>query len=167
MTISISRLTIPTYARGLRVLANYLDKAAAHAQANGLDPATLVAARLAPDMLPLSGQIQRASDTSKNAIARLLGSESPRMEDNETTLDELKARVERTIAYIESADPAQLDAAAAREVTLTFGEFSKTFDGVGYVVDFALPNFEFHVATAHAILRNQGLAIGKLDYLGA
>ena len=167
MTISISRLTIPTYARGLRVLANYLDKATAHAQANGLDPATLVAARLAPDMLPLSGQIQRASDTSKNAIARLLGSESPRMEDNETTLEELKARVERTIAYIESADPAQLDAAAAREVTLTFGEFSKTFDGVGYVVDFALPNFEFHVTTAHAILRNQGLAIGKLDFLGA
>jgi uncharacterized protein len=167
MTASISRLTVPTYLRGLRVLAHYLDKAAAHARENGLDPATLVDARLAPDMSPLSGQIQRASDTSKNAIARLLGSESPRMEDNETTLDELKARVQRTIDYIEGADTAALDAAEEREITLKFGEFSRTFDGLGYVLDFALPNFQFHVATTHAILRNQGLAVGKLDFLGA
>lgn len=166
MSAPISRLAVPTYLRGLRVLALYLDKAAAHAQANGLDPATLVDARLAPDMLPLSGQIQRASDTSKNAIARLLGSESPRMEDNEATLDELKARVQRTIDYIESADTKALDAAEGREITLKFGEFSRSFDGLGYVLDFALPNFQFHVATAHAILRNQGLAVGKLDFLG-
>lgn len=166
MSASISRLTVPTYLRGLRVLAHYLDKAAAHARENGLDPAILVGARLAPDMLPLSGQIQRASDTSKNAIARLLGSESPRMEDNETTLDELKARVERTIAYVGSADAVQLDAAQGREITLKFGEFSRSFDGLGYVLDFALPNFHFHVATAHAILRSQGVAVGKLDYLG-
>ena len=167
MSASISRLTVPTYLRGLRVLAHYLDKAAAHAQANGLDPASLVGARLAPDMLPLSGQIQRASDTSKNAIARLLAGESPRMEDNETTLDELVARVERTIAYIESADAAQLDAAEGREITLTFGKVGRSFDGLGYVLDFALPNFQFHVAIAHAILRNQGVAVGKLDFLGA
>lgn len=167
MSASISRLTVPTYLRGLRVLAHYLDKAIAHAQANGLDPATLVEARLAPDMLPLSGQVQRASDTSKNAIARLLGTESPRMQDDEATLEQLKARVQRTIDYIESADRAALDGAEAREVTLTFGPSSHTFDGLGYVLDFALPNFHFHVATAHAILRNQGLAVGKLDFLGA
>ena len=166
MSASISRLTVPTYLRGLRVLANYLDKAAAHAQSNGLDPDSLVGARLAPDMLPLSGQIQRASDTSKNAIARLLGSESPRMEDNEATLDDLKARIQRTIAYVQSADAAQLDAAEAREITLTTGKLSRSFDGLGYVLDFALPNFQFHVATTHAILRNQGVAVGKLDYLG-
>jgi hypothetical protein len=166
MTASISRLVVPTYLRGLRVLAHYLDKAAAHAQANGIDPATLVDARLAPDMLPLSGQIQRASDTSKNGIARLLGSESPRMDDNEATLGELKTRVGRTIAWIESADAALLDAAEGREITLTFGQFSRTFGGLDYVLDFALPNFEFHVATTHAILRNQGVAVGKLDFLG-
>lgn len=167
MAASISRLTVPAYLRGLRVLAHYLDKAAAHAQANGLDTAGLVGARLAPDMLPLSGQIQRASDTSKNAIARLLGSEPPRMEDNEATLEELKARVARTIAYIESADPAALDAAEGREITLEAGDLTRRFDGLGYVLDFALPNFDFHVAMTHAILRNQGVAVGKLDYLGA
>lgn len=166
MTAPISRLVVPTYLRGLRVLTHYLDKAAAHAQASGIDPATLVNARLAPDMLPLSGQIQRASDTSKNGIARLLDSESPRMDDNEATLGELKARIERTIAWVESADTARLDAAEGREITLTFGQFSHTFDGLAYVLDFALPNFQFHVATAHAILRNQGVAIGKLDFLG-
>lgn len=166
MTASISRLTVPTYLRGLRVLAHYLDKAAAHAQANGTDPAEFVDARLAPDMLPLSGQIQRASDTAKNGIARLLGSESPRMEDNEATLADLKTRVERTIAYIESADATQLDAAERREITLTFGEFRRSFNGLDYVLDFALPNFQFHVVTTHAILRNRGVAVGKLDFLG-
>ena len=166
MGASISRLAVPTYLRGLRVLARYLEKAAAHARAHGLEPDTLAHARLAPDMLPLSGQIQRASDTSKNAIARLLGTEAPRMEDNESTLDELAARIGRTIAYIESADVAQLDAAEAREITLATGTLSRTFDGLGYMLDFALPNFQFHVATAHAILRNQGVAVGKLDYLG-
>ena len=141
MSASISRLTVPTYLRGLRVLAYYLDKAAAHAQANGLDPATLVDARLAPDMSPLSGQIQRASDTSKNAIARLIGGESPSMEDNEATLDELKARVMRTLAYIEAADPAALDAGEAREITLRAGgvtEIVRVIDVKSNAVDDAV-----------------------------
>lgn len=167
MPAPVSRLTVPAYLRGLRVLAHYLDKAAAHAQAHGLDPDSFVGARLAPDMLPLAGQVQRASDTSKNAIARLLGGESPRMEDNEATLEDLKERLARTIAYIEAADPATLDAAEGREITLKAGDLSRSFDGLGYVLDFALPNFDFHVAMTHAILRHQGVAVGKLDYLGA
>ena len=131
MSVSISRLTVPAYLRGLQVLSRYLDKAAAHA-----DAAALADVRLAPDMLPLAGQIQRASDTSKNAVARLLGTEAPRFEDNETTLAELKARVEKTIAFIAGADAAALDAGAAREITLAFGDFRKTFDGEDYVLSY-------------------------------
>lgn len=166
MPLSISRLTVPAYTRGLQVLSRYLDKAAEHASAGHADAAALVSARLAPDMLPLAGQVQRASDTSKNAIARLLGIDAPRFDDNETTLAELKTRVANTISFIAQADAAALDASAAREITLAFGDFRKTFDGEDYVLSFALPNFYFHVAMAHAILRHQGVAVGKLDYLG-
>lgn len=167
MSLSLHRLTVPAYLRGLRTLMRYLDHAQTHARASGRDPDTLVAARLAPDMLPLAGQIQRASDTSKNALARLLGVDPPRFADEETTLDELRERLARTIAYVESADAAAIDAGAAREITLTFGPLSHRFDGESYVLDFALPNFYFHLATAHAILRHLGVPIGKLDYLGA
>lgn len=167
MSLSLHRLTVPTYLRGLRTLSHYLDKAAEHARAQATDPDALAAARLAPDMLPLAGQVQRASDTSKNAIARLLGVDPPRFADEETTLDQLRERLARTIAYVESADAAAIDAGAGREITLTFGTLSRRFDGEGYVLDFALPNFYFHLATAHAILRHAGVPIGKLDYLGA
>lgn len=167
MTLSLHRLTVPAYLRGLRTLTRYLDHAATWARANDTDPDTLAAARLAPDMLPLAGQIQRASDTSKNAIARLLGVDPPRFADEETTLGELRERLARTITFVESADPAAIDAAAAREVTLTFGTLSRRFDGESYVLEFALPNFYFHLATTHAILRHAGVPIGKLDYLGA
>jgi len=167
MPLSLHTLTVPAYLRGLRTLTRYLDRATAHARENGNDPDALAAARLAPDMLPLAGQIQRASDTSKNAIARLLGVDPPRFADEETTLDQLRERLARTIAYVESADAAAIDAGAGREITLTFGTLSRRFDGEGYVLDFALPNFYFHLATAHAILRHAGVPIGKLDYLGA
>jgi len=167
MSLSMYRITVPAYVLGLKALAGYLAKASAYAHDNHLDPVELVGARLAPDMLTLAGQIQRASDTSKNAIARLLGSEAPRMEDNETTFDELASRVDRTRAFIEGADRATLDASADREVTLAFGDYRKTFTGEAYVLEFALPNFYFHVAMTHAILRNKGLPVGKLDYFGA
>lgn len=164
MTVSISRLTVPAYARGLRVLSRYLDKAIEFAAANPSAP-SLVDARLAPDMLTLAGQVQRASDTSKLAIARLLGTEAPKFEDDETTLEQLKGRVGKTIAYIEGADSAALDAGATREITLKFGPASHTFSGADFVTEFALPNFYFHLATAHGILRNAGIAVGKRDYL--
>lgn len=167
MSLTISRLTVPAYVRGLRVLSHYLDTALAAVAAGQATDHGLVRARLAPDMLPLAGQIQRASDTSKLAIARLLAADAPAFADDETSLDQLKQRIANTLAWIESADPATLDAAATREITLTFGPHRKTFTGEDFVTVFALPNFYFHVATAHAILRNAGLGIGKLDYLGA
>lgn len=167
MPLTISRLTVPAYVRGLHVLTRYLDKAlAAVADGHGSDEA-LVQARLAPDMLPLAGQIQRASDTSKLAIARLLGVDAPLFADDETSLAQLKERTAKTLAWIETADTAALDAAGTREITLTFGPHKRTLGGEEFVTTFALPNFYFHVATAHAILRNAGIAVGKLDYLGA
>lgn len=166
MPLTISGLTVPAYVRSLHVLTRYLDKAlAAVADGHSTDEA-LVQARLAPDMLPLSGQIQRASDTSKLAIARLLGVDAPPFADDETTLTQLKERIAKTLAWIESADTAALDAAATRQITLTFGPHKKTVSGEDMVTAFALPNFYFHVATAHAILRNAGIAVGKVDYLG-
>lgn len=167
MALSLHDLTVPTYLRGLRTLLHYLDRAAAHARETGSEPDAIAAARLAADMLPLSGQIQRASDTSKNAIARLLGVDAPRFPDEERTLDDLRERLAKTIAYVEAADAAQIDAGATRTITLTFGQLSRRFDGERFVLDFALPNFYFHLATAHAILRQAGVPIGKLDYLGA
>lgn len=167
MSLTIATLTVPAYVRGLRVLSHYLDKAAAFAADGRAAEDALVQGRLAPDMLPLSGQVQRASDTSKLAIARLLGVDAPSFADDETTLQALKARIEKTIAWIETADTAALDAADTREITLTFGPSKYSFGGEAFVTQFALPNFYFHVATAHAILRHAGVAIGKLDYLGA
>lgn len=167
MAIALDRILVPTYLRGLTVLSRYIDKAAAHVAANGLADEAIVQARLAPDMLTFAGQIQRASDTAKGGIARLLGIDAPRFEDNETTLAELKARIDRTRAFVASADRAGIAAAEDREITLKAGALERRFDGVGYVIDFAVPNFNFHVAIAHAILRHAGVAVGKLDYLGA
>ncbi len=167
MAIPLDRILVPTYLRGLTVLSRYVDKATAHVAANGLADDAIVQARLVADMLPFAGQIQRASDTAKGGIARLLGIDAPRFEDTETTLADLKARIEKTIAFVASADRAALAASETREITLTAGTLERRFDGVGYVIDFAVPNFDFHVAVAHAILRHAGVAVGKLDYLGA
>jgi hypothetical protein len=166
MSLSMYQISVPVFIRGLRVLATLLDKAASHAQAAGIDPALLVAARLAPDMFNLAGQVQRTSDTSKLAIERLTGVPSPRMEDNETTFAELGARIAKTIEYLESIDPPKLDGTETRTVTLAFGEFKQSFTGEAYLLTFSLPNFFFHVTTAYDILRNNGVPVGKLDYLG-
>ncbi len=166
MSIPLHTATIPVLARGLRVFVSYLDKAIVHAREHGIDEATLVGARLAPDMLPLSGQVQRASDTAKATISRLTGGESPSFPDNETTLAELRARLQATLDYVAAADGAAVDAGAQRDVVLKTGKIERTFRGDDYVFAFGLPNFFFHLVTAHGILRQQGLAIGKLDYLG-
>ncbi|AMO93038.1 hypothetical protein CFter6_0307 [Collimonas fungivorans] len=160
------QISVPVFVRGLGVLAGYLEKAEAHAKASHLDPAEMVNAKLAPDMLSLAGQIQRASDTSKNAIGRLSALEAPRFEDNETTLPELQARVTKTIAFLESVRPEDLHGSETRSVTLAFGKLKTTMQGDAYLLTFTVPNFFFHIATAHAILRNKGVAVGKLDYLG-
>lgn len=163
---SIYQASVPVFIRGLSVLATLLEKGAAHAAANGIDPAELVNARLAPDMYPLSGQVQRASDASKFAVQRLSQVESPRFPDEETTFEQLRQRVADTIAYLRSVPADKLDGAEDRRITLSFGEFKPEFQGDAYLLTFALPNFYFHITTAYDILRHAGVPIGKLDYLG-
>lgn len=166
MSISMHQAAIPAFVRGLTVLSAILEKAAAHAEAGGVAPDTLINARLAPDMHPLSSQIQRASDTSKLAAERLTGVKSPRFDDTESTFAELQKRIVDTIAYLESVEPGQFEGSETRTITLNFGEFKPTFQGDVYLLGFALPNFYFHVTTAYDILRHNGVNIGKRDYLG-
>ncbi len=166
MPLSMYRMTVPVFQRGLSTLNTYLDKAEAHATEKGIDPATLVNARLAPDMLPLSGQFQRASDTAKLTIARLGAIDAPAFEDTETTIAELRQRVAKTEAFLATIAKDALDGSETREVTISPGGVKMTMQGDNYLAAFALPNFYFHITTAHAILRHQGVAIGKRDYLG-
>ncbi|HYG05487.1 MAG TPA: DUF1993 domain-containing protein [Stenotrophomonas sp.] len=164
MSLTLHQTTVPVLVHGLRQLSHVLDKGLAHATAQGLDPATLVNARLAADMLPLSGQVQRASDTAKASVQRLSQVAAPKLEDNEQTFEQLQARIAATIDYL-LAVPAEAFE-GERDIVLKFGPLQTRFDGPGYLTEFALPNFFFHVTTAYGILRNQGVAIGKLDYLG-
>ncbi|MBX4977132.1 DUF1993 domain-containing protein [Rhizobium lentis] len=165
MSISIYRLTVPMFQRGIASLKTYLDKAEAYAKEKNFDPAILVSARLAPDMLPLAGQYQRASDSTKFALARLTATDAPKFEDNETTIDELRERLAKTDAYLAGFTADALEGTESRQITLP-GKSGIVLAGDEYIATFALPNFYFHVATAHAILRNQGVPIGKRDYLG-
>ncbi|TCV96083.1 hypothetical protein EC912_102432 [Luteibacter rhizovicinus] len=166
MTISLYEASVPVFVRGLGVLEHLLDKADAHAGAHGTPHDALVQARLAPDMLTLAGQVQRASDTSKFAVERVSGVASPRFPDDETTFPELRKRIASTAAWLESVDAATVDAAESRQVEFKLGPDVRHFTPKAYLLTFALPNFFFHIATAHDILRNQGVAVGKLDYLG-
>ena len=168
MSLSMHQVSIPVFIRGLRALSGLLERGAAHAAEAGVAPETLIQARLAPDMLDLAGQVQRASDTSKLSGQRLSGVASPAMPDTETTFPELIKRVADTVAYLQTLDEAALEGSEAKTVELNFGPDKKvSFTGEAYLLTFALPNFFFHVATAHDILRSQGVKIGKLDYLGA
>ncbi|HEY0334553.1 MAG TPA: DUF1993 domain-containing protein [Stenotrophomonas sp.] len=164
MTISHYQASIPAFVHGLQQLSHLLEKAGAHAQSQGLEASSLIDARLAPDMFPLSAQVQRASDTAKLSAKRLSDLPAPSMEDNETTFDALQARIRATIDYLQSIPSDALD--ADRRITLKFGSLQAHFDSARYIAEFALPNFYFHITAAYAILRNQGVAIGKLDYLG-
>lgn len=166
MPVSMYKLSVPVFIRGLNVLAGLLDKAESHANKQGIALDDLFNARLAPDMLALSSQIQRVSDTSKNTIGRLTGVAAPSFPDDEKTFGELRERIAKTIAFLETVKPSDLENSDSREITVTFGKLSFTFAGDDYVLKFALPNFFFHVATTHDILRNQGVAVGKIDYLG-
>src|SRR5688572_29270429 len=161
MAFSIYEASVPMFAAGLKNMRNWLDKAAQEG-----DEGALLQARLAPDMRPLPAQFQLASDSAKNAIGRLIGAEAPPMEDNEASFAELRDRCDRTIAYIESVDPALLRGSEDREVTIRFpGGMGYRFSGREYLTGFALPNFYFHVTTAYAILRAAGISLGKPDYM--
>lgn len=161
MTFGIYEASAPVFINSLRNMRAWVDKAAAEGKTDHLVDATL-----AEGMRPLAAQFQMASDTAKNAIARLSGIEAPAMADEEASLTELQQRCDKTIAFIESADPAVLDASGDREVVLKFpGGTGYRFTGADYLRRFALPNFYFHVTIAYAIMRAQGVSLGKPDYL--
>jgi hypothetical protein len=167
MAISMYDFSIPTMTRGLTNMSAILDKAAAHAATKKFDPVVLAQARLYPDMHPLARQVQIACDTAKGAAARLAGIEVPKHEDTETTLAELKARIAKTVDFLKSVTPAQLKDAETRAIEIKFPNGSWKFTGIGYLTDFVLPNFYFHVSMLYALLRKNGVEIGKGDFLGA
>ena len=166
MPISMYQVAVPGVLRTLKAISAVLDKGAAHAAANGVAPADLIGARLAPDMFPLSRQVQIMTDHAKGIAARLSGRENPKYEDTEATFDELKARIARTIAFVESVPAGEIDGSEEREIALTIGGQPRSFAGKIYLTQFALPNFYFHATTAYDILRHNGVAIGKPDFIG-
>ena len=166
MSVSMYQATIPVFIRGLRVVSALLEKAQAHVEEDGIVPEILLGAQLAPDMLDLTAQVQRASDTSKMSVERLSGVPAPKFEDNEASFEQLQERIANTIAYIDSVNAGQMAGSAQKEVVLNWTDEGKKFSGDNYLLSFALPNFYFYVSMVHAILRNNGVAVGKLDYLG-
>jgi uncharacterized protein len=166
MTISMYQATVPVMQRSLANLVAILEKGAAHAEAKKIDPAVLVASRLYPDMFPLSKQVQIASDISKGGAARLAQVEPPAFEDNETTFAELIERLRKTIAFLGTLKPQQIDGSEDRTVTWQTRTATKSMQGQPYLLNHVLPNVFFHVATAYDILRHNGVEIGKQDFLG-
>lgn len=158
--------SVPVFARSLNNLAAILEKAAAHAEAKKIDPAALINFRLYPDMLPLLKQIQIASDSAKGGVARLAGEEPPKYEDNETTFADLVTRLRKTVAYLQTIKPAQVDGSEDKTVSWKTQTATRTMQGLPYLVSHVTPNVYFHVTTAYAILRHCGIEIGKPDYLG-
>jgi len=164
--ISVYTIAIETFVPMLRTLSNILDKGAQHASARNFDSAVLVNARLAPDMFPLVKQVQIACDNAKDSTARLLGQEPPRFEDNEQTLDELKARIARTIDYLQRERATAFEGAEDRDIKIPLpNNLTLEMKGLQFLRDWALPHFYFHVVTAYDILRHNGVDIGKRDYL--
>lgn len=166
MTLSIYDASVPVLKRGLTNLSAILSKAEASAEARKIDPAVLLAARLAPDMAPLTRQVQIASDGAKGGAARLAGVEAPSYPDTETTFAELHARIAKTIAYLDTFKAEQFDGAEGREIVLKTPNGEFTFTGQSFLLTFVLPNSFFHVTTAYNILRHNGVDLGKFDYLG-
>ena len=159
--------SIPVLAKTLGNLSTILDKAVKHCEAKKLDPNALLGFRLFPDMFPLTRQVQIAADQAKGCAARLAGVEVPKYEDTEKTFDELKARIAKTIAFINGIKPDQLANSAGRDVVLPLRGNPVTFKGAWFLNHFVLPNFFFHVTTAYNILRHNGVELGKGDYIGS
>lgn len=166
MKITVYALSIDLFTHTLGNLATILAKGAAHAAAKKFDSGVLVGSRLAPDMLPLSRQVQLACDTAKNGAARLVGVEPPRFEDNEKTMDELRLRIAKTLDYLKTIAPGALEGFEERQIKVPAGEKTLEFDGLTYLQRWAIPNVFFHVTTAYDILRHNGVEIGKRDFLG-
>lgn len=166
MAISMYQASVPVYIRTLTNLNAILEKGAAYADAKKIDPAVLINSRLAPDMFPLSRQVQIASDNAKGPAARLAGLEVPKYEDNEQTFVDLCRRIQKTVDYLKTFKPEQIDGSEERTISLPLPSKTLTFRGMPYLLNFALPNFYFHVTTAYDILRHNGVELGKTDYLG-
>ncbi|MEJ1959123.1 MAG: DUF1993 domain-containing protein [Nitrosomonadales bacterium] len=166
MPISMYLSSVPPLRRSLANLKAILEKAAAHAEAKHISPEVLLNARLYPDMLPFSRQVQIATDNAKGGVSRLAGIDPPKYEDNELTFPELVARLDKTIAFLETFKPEQIDGAEEKTINLSMRDRTLTFKGLSYLVDYVLPNVYFHVTTAYAILRHNGVEIGKQDFLG-
>jgi len=166
MQISLYGTASTSALRGLNSLDGILDKALASAEARKIDPSVLLHSRIAPDMFPLIRQVQIACDFAKGPMARLAGIENPKFEDVETSIPELKARIERTRAFVKSISEASLEGAEDRDITIQAGSQTLEFKGMPYLVGFALPNFHFHLSMAYAILRHNGVDIGKRDFIG-
>ena len=166
MSVSLYDVSVPVFTLSLTNLGTLLAKAATHAETKKVDSKVMSGARLIIDMLPLTSQVQIACDTAKGAAARLAGIEVPKFADTETTLDELKARVARTLDFIKTVKREQFEGAETRDIVLQFPQTTLKFTGINYLTNFVLPNFFFHVTTTYAILRQNGVEIGKRDYLG-
>ena len=166
MTISMYKASAPRFVNTLTNLSAILDKAQAHAEAKKIDPVALINFRLYPDMFPMKRQVQIACDTAKGAVARLAGVEIPKHEDTEETFAELKARIAKTIAFIETIKPAQIDGSEDKNIHLKLGPREVDYKGMQYLLGFVLPNFYFHVTTAYDILRHNGVELVKRDYIG-
>ncbi len=166
MSISMYQASVPRFVNILGNLSTILDKAQAHVDAKKLDASALTGYRLFPDMFPMSRQVQIACDTAKGVVARLAGAEIPKDEDNEKTLAELKARIAKTIAFVQGFTPAQIDGTEDKAIVTKRGDKETHYKGMQFLLGHAVPNFYFHVTTVYNILRHNGVEIGKRDYLG-
>ncbi|MEP6677939.1 MAG: DUF1993 domain-containing protein [Betaproteobacteria bacterium] len=167
MALSIYQASVPVFVRSLNSLKNILAKGATHAQAKKIDEEAFMQARLAPDMFPLTTQVHIATDMARGGAARLTGSEPPKYEDTEKTFAELIARVEKTIAYVQSLPEASFDGGDTRTITRPVRGQPKTFTGVNYLQQFIVPNLYFHTTTVYDLLRHNGVELGKPDFIGS
>ena len=166
MSLSMYQASVPRFVNALKNLSHILEKAQAHAEAKKIDPLILASSRLYPDMLPLTKQVQIASDTCKGLVSRLAGVGIPSYEDTEKTLVDLQARVTKTMAYVESFTPAQIDGTEDKDIVVKRGEKETHYKGMQFLLGHAIPNVYFHITTTYNILRHNGVEIGKSDYLG-
>ena len=166
MTISMYQASVPVIQKSLTALKGVLAKGSAHAETKKIDESVFLASRLYPDMFPLTRQVQIAADFGKGPVARLAGVELPKYEDIETTFAELTARIDKTLAFVGSFQPAQIDGQEDRDINLTIAGSPVTFKGQPYLLHFALPNLYFHMSMAYAILRHNGVDVGKRDFVG-
>jgi uncharacterized protein len=167
LTLSMHQASGPVFKTGLTSLSAILDKTVTQCGERKIDPAVLMADRLAPDMLPFTRQVLIACDFAKNTMFRLAGLEVPKIEDVEKTVEELQARIRRTLELVDSVPASGVDGSEDRTITMTVGGQAMSFSGRDYLLQFALPNFYFHLTMAYAILRHNGVQIGKRDFLGA